>query len=795
MTKYLLHIVILLFLIQTLHSQQDGVMSFNLPVRNSLKFNKFAISPTFSFVREQNKHINFTNKMEWVQFETNPNTYLFGYSGRLNENMGFGISLFQQNYGVLTNFGGVLNYAYNVVLDRDSNLTFGANLGAYSSGINDGNVITNTPDPSLQNIESNFLMTFNPGINYGTTFFDFGLTLKNFALYNISASKMVEEDPERAIQAHIMYTGYMSSRGFFDQAKFTGFIRSEFKQDNTVLSGIVMLMVPKGIWGQVGYNTLFGASAGLGLHLTNQIAIEYNYEKGLGNLVDFGPSHEITLAYRFKNKQRYNYSDEDEVTSIFPKAKRKVNSSPSDEATRARIAERVAERRRLAQVSEEEKEKAEEEAKAKAEADRLKAQEEVEALRKQREEEAKLRAEEMAKAEAAAKAKAEAQAKIRAERAAQAKKEAEEKAKKDAEEAEQRATELRTQQEAQEKARKEAEEKAQQDAEEKARLEAEAKAAAELEAQKQAEEQAAKEKEEAEKAIDTIQLDPIALSMKALKQSTDSSGQKQDELLEKLKKTVASREQDLNDLKEENDLSEQGIYQAPKPFKSISAENAKLEALKLDLENVIEVQDAKLKELQDLYEQRKRNVSDPNDEIGTIYLNEIQILVAKQEEAKRVKQSLVNELETIKEATDFERKRRIKRAAYDNEQDRFTKDMATLNAIREATPLAEQPFTVNDFDFGEDQGNNIKILKGVQNVDEGYYMVIAVHSDTNKRDDFLRKVVASGRKNITFFFDVNTSKYYIYYDKFSSIEQATNAMESKGNRPYNNKMSMIKIEK
>ena len=182
----------------TLHPQeQDGVTSFNLPVRNSLRFNRYAMNPTFSFVREQSKHISFTNKQEWVQFETNPNTYLFGYGGRLNENMGFGVNLFQRNVGVLTNFGGVLNYAYNITLDRDSNLTFGANLGAFTSSINDGNVITNTPDPSLQNIESNFVVTFNPGINYGTTFFDFGLALNNFAMYNISASSMVEEDPEK----------------------------------------------------------------------------------------------------------------------------------------------------------------------------------------------------------------------------------------------------------------------------------------------------------------------------------------------------------------------------------------------------------------------------------------------------------------------------------------------------------------------------------------------------------------------------------------------------------------------
>ena len=49
-------------------------------------------------------------------------------------------------------------------------------------------------------------------------------------------------------------------------------------------------------------------------------------------------------------------------------------------------------------------------------------------------------------------------------------------------------------------------------------------------------------------------------------------------------------------------------------------------------------------------------------------------------------------------------------------------------------------------------------------------------------NEFLTKVVASGRANVDFFYDVNTSKYYIYYSKFDSISAANKAMEDKGNK-------------
>ena len=179
---------------QIFYSQQeDGVVSLALPIRNSLTYNQYAVNPTFSFVRQQNKYISITNKREWMQFDDAPLTYLVGYSGRLRENIGAGINVFQQNYGVLTTFGGILNFAYNAQLNRDSNLTFGINVGAYSSGINNGSIITNEADPSLNNIPSNFLLSVSPGINYGTAFLDFGLAvnipLTSVQISSISASK------------------------------------------------------------------------------------------------------------------------------------------------------------------------------------------------------------------------------------------------------------------------------------------------------------------------------------------------------------------------------------------------------------------------------------------------------------------------------------------------------------------------------------------------------------------------------------------------------------------------------
>jgi len=866
MKKYLLHIVLFFCIIQQLYSQEDGVVAFNIPVRNSLKFNRHIVNPTFSFVREQNKYISFNNKREWAQFDDAPQTYLFGYSGRFRENIGAGVSLFQQNYGVLTTFGGVLNFAYNAVLNRDSNLTFGMNLGFYKSGINEGSVITNFPDASLDNFPSNSIITINPGINYGTGFLDFGVSINNLVSYNLTTSNMIEDNPEQSVQGHIMYTGYLNSRGFFDESRFSGLVRSEFQKDQTVISGIVMLMVPKGIWGQAGYNTLYGLSAGVGLNITSQIAIEYNYEKAMGDLSSFGNSHDITVAFKFNNRERFDYSGDDAEEALLISSNKKTryvakrrNSSKtqtrkkakpvvaenneinSDEVVTTKVDNQTQEEQ--ARIAEAAIVKAEEEAKVKqVEEARVKAQQEeqvkiAEVARVKAEEVAKtkqiaeqeeqariaeaaiVKAEEVAKTKRAEEARMKAQqeeevrladaARVKAEEVAKAKQieEARVKAQQEEEVRLAEAARVNAEEVAKAKQIEEARVKAQQEEEvrvaEAARIEAEEEAKAkqieDARVKAQQEEQARiaeaarvkAEEEEKEEKIGEIALDEVLIEFK---KSAEASKNAQEALLDKLSDKIASKKQDLNDLKEENDLSEQGIYKGPKAFKSVSAENAVIESLKLDIDNSIILGETKISKIEALYRERLKKVKSRDDSVNVEYLNAIQALKSEQQQAINIKQNLMSTLDDIKEATDFERRRRIKRAAYDNEDDRYNKDRATLERIKKFTNPSTEPLTKEDFDTGEAL-SNIQIVKDVNNVEAGYYLVVAVHNDVSKRDEFLEKAVAAGQKDINFFFDVNTNKYYIYYEKFDYIGEAKASLDTSiGSKPYNSKMSMVKIE-
>ncbi|MBD0725202.1 hypothetical protein B6A10_08420, partial [Flavobacterium sp. L1I52] len=429
-------IILSLFLcvLQQLQAQEDGVVSYRLPVRNSLKFNRYLINPAFSFVREQSSYISFYTKKQWVQFDDAPQTYLFSYSGRIAENQGAAIGLFQQNYGVLSTFGGVVNFAHNVMLQEDNNLTFGLNLGFYKSGINKGRVITNYDDPSLNNIPNNSLISINPGINYGTAFLDFGVSVNNLVLYNLKTSKIVQDDPERSIEAHIMHTGYLDTYGFFDKSKFSALIKTDLKKDKTEVSGLVLFAVPSGIWAQAGYNSVYGMSAGLGVNISPKISIEYNFEKGTGNLSNFGASHEIVFAYKF-NKKTFYYNDEDEQGSIIPPAQKKkyVAAKQKDSPLLSpKDAQRLRELKEALKLEQQEKRQQQlAEAKQKAKADSIAQAKRIADARAQSVAltEAKKAADAKAKTDALIKSKQTAEAKAKAEALAKARQAAEEKAK------------------------------------------------------------------------------------------------------------------------------------------------------------------------------------------------------------------------------------------------------------------------------------------------------------------------------------------------------------------------------
>ncbi|ASV30211.1 PorP/SprF family type IX secretion system membrane protein [Maribacter cobaltidurans] len=303
-TRILLLIVLLALGFNRAQAQEDNpYFGYEVPSQNLLKYNRFLINPTFSTVREDKSYINLLHRNQSVQFDDNNQNYFLSYSGRISDRTGLGLSLYTQRLGALSNYGVLANYAYGVKLSDKSNFTFGANLSYYNSGFDEGRATTVEQDPFLAGFQDQNLLSFQPGFNLSYGNFDIGAFAENLFDYNLKTSKSLTDFSEKTYSGHLQYTHqFKNTSGILEAGRLMPLarVRMDGEEDNVTLGGSLILDLPKIGWIQGGYDSFYGAAAGVGFNLNRRISLGYTMEKGLSNNFDnFGLTHEISFAYSF----------------------------------------------------------------------------------------------------------------------------------------------------------------------------------------------------------------------------------------------------------------------------------------------------------------------------------------------------------------------------------------------------------------------------------------------------------------------------------------------------------------
>ncbi|WP_299212938.1 PorP/SprF family type IX secretion system membrane protein [uncultured Aquimarina sp.] len=514
MIKKILYISVFVFCSHIVSGQDgssntSGILPSDIPLHNSLKYNRFLFNPTFSLVRENKNSLNIYNRNPRASFSDNSQTYFLSYSARFEEKTGIGVGLFQQNVGIFRFFGATANYAYNIELNRDMNFTFGMNLSYSQSSLKSNLDEAQVNDDIINNYENSSVFLLRPGVNLNYGNFDVGVSVGNLVTYNLTASELLTDNFEYS--GHVMYTTELDWRRIDNELRGMVYASKPGEQDLRY-GGNVLFEIPKYGWAQLGYNSFYGGSIGIGANITKMISIGYTVEPGIGgdsNVAEFGATHEFGLAFNFakeeKRRKRRNISSKSSLQrdseirrlkkEILDQNKiiRELQRTNSDSLSQAQRSMNRLERS-IQEAKEEEARKARELA--------LQREEEVKLLNKQAEELAAQKKLELEMTEQKAEEeRLAARKKLELEMAEQ--KKAEEAAGRQEEEARIAAEEAAREAEAeQQEAAAEAEEQAKRQAEEAVRL---AEAAAETErqqiaatelAKKEAEEAAAKQEEE-----------------------------------------------------------------------------------------------------------------------------------------------------------------------------------------------------------------------------------------------------------------------------------------------------------
>ncbi len=304
--KYVIVLILTGFVFADLQAQDAPVLTFTIPTQNTLLLNRFMMNPTFSVVRENDSYLTLYHRNQWIQFDDSPELYMLSYSGKHGERAGVGIGIYQQNLGIITSFGGVGNYAYQIPIREKIKLTLGFNIAYYNSGVDRNRAVTNEPDPAIMALRNNSILTIKPGLNVTWGSFDFGVYAENFVDYDFKSSEMVQDYSQKTYTGHAMYHHQMQNQeGLFENGFFRLIARGKMNQtDDFVYGGSVITNFPNLGWVQAGIDDFFRVNIGVGAHFTKKLSLGYTYERVINDgLVNFGPTHEITLSYRFAGKE------------------------------------------------------------------------------------------------------------------------------------------------------------------------------------------------------------------------------------------------------------------------------------------------------------------------------------------------------------------------------------------------------------------------------------------------------------------------------------------------------------
>ena len=302
---YVLLLMVFVMAFTAVNAQDAPVLTFSVPYQNNVKYNRFLINPAFSFVREDNTYITIYHRNQWVQYDDSPKVYMLSYNGKFTDKTGFGFGIYQQRLGVISSFGGIANYAYNVKIKDKFNVTLGFNVAYYNSGIDKNRTITEEPDPVLLAMRNNSLVSIKPGINVGYKGFDFGIYAENFVDYDFKSAGMAKLFTNKTYSGHAMYTYQIANgKDLFKDSMLRVMLRGRTSEEfGFGVSGSFLADFPSFGWLQTGIDDYYGVAIGAGFHFTKRLSLGYTFERTTKEgLVNLGPTHEITMVFAFKDR-------------------------------------------------------------------------------------------------------------------------------------------------------------------------------------------------------------------------------------------------------------------------------------------------------------------------------------------------------------------------------------------------------------------------------------------------------------------------------------------------------------
>ncbi len=312
-------------------------------------------------------------------------------------------------------------------------------------------------------------------------------------------------------------------------------------------------------------------------------------------------------------------------------------------------------------------------------------------------------------------------------------------------------------------------------------------------------------------------------SAEKLKLVLEANKNIQEILISKMDSLVLTMSKDLNRLKEkEIENLEESKKLEKESYNSMGNTNKTLFMLKKDLADNRKIYTGLMNKVQQIsydenheykkkvdknYKQKKLNQTDKSA------VDAIQKIKKSQENNDQKNKILLYRIDSLGNEKKIEINRRISKATfYSAEAREFDDKLAQAKLKRyqkkaidnktivtDNKEITNKSASKNTTNAKKDLSDikalvKVEVLKNVESIKNGYYIVAKTFTDAKKRDDFTLKLSDDGELNANFFFNINNFTYYVYSKMFLKIDDALLECREKKDNPLFENMVIVQIE-
>jgi type IX secretion system PorP/SprF family membrane protein len=256
--------------------------------------------------------VHLSVEKKWVGFTGSPSTFLltgnyrigkYGFynpEGLLNkgplqikDRIGLGTAIFQENYGPISNMGGLLSYAYHLPVNNYSNLSFGMSFLMVRYSLNSSVL---SPDQSndeflLTANASRFKVNLGTGVYYHSKSFFAGVSIIKILPGISGVNEPIKHQP-----GYFAIGGYRFSNDNSFSPELSVCVK-KLSGESVIADLHSKLYIQRLNWLAVSYSTTRRINIQFGLRFYRMYYVGYNYGFSLNKIATYNNvSHEISLG-------------------------------------------------------------------------------------------------------------------------------------------------------------------------------------------------------------------------------------------------------------------------------------------------------------------------------------------------------------------------------------------------------------------------------------------------------------------------------------------------------------------